>query len=545
MDISSELSQAARSVGALTFLSRLSGLARDAALGALFGASPLADAFFAAFRLPNFVRRTVAEGAPSMVIVPALLRRAGESGWDSARSAAGSAGAGLLLLLFGLAGLVLGLATPLAGLLAPGFATDATRHALTADFLRSFAPYLVAIGMVAWGTGVLHAHGRFGAPSAGPIAFNLTVIFAALSLRGSGGTGRGIAYAVVAGGFMHFALLLPSLARCGMRPSMLVPAAGQFSIAGAAAAGSALVGASVHQVNVLVASLLATRLAEGSVSHLWYADRLFEFPVGIIAVTVGTAALPSMTRAGKEAGVADLARTVEEAVSLALAFCIPAALGLYLLADDIVSALLVRGRFTSTDAIATAAVLRGLVPGLVGIAVVRVLVATCHASGRARLAAWAGLVAIALNAILATILTWPSGPAGVPPDSGPGDLSCLRLAAAAAWGSASGLALVASLATLANAAVLLVLVVRTGVRLRASRLWERLRPTMTASLAMSATVLAWCGWSGDWAFAGASLVRTGVGVALGAGVYGATALALGSGEVRSILGRGGGRRPPG
>jgi len=528
------VSHAARVLALMTMASRVAGLVRDAAISAVFGTGAGADAFFVAFRIPNLFRRVVAEGATSAAFVPVFTERLASGGPESAVRAAGAVGGAALLVLAALTVAGMAGAEALTALFAPGFSRDPAKQELTASLTRWTFPYLLLVGSAAWAMGVHHTFRRFALPAVGPVLMNFSIIAFTLAAAPQMATP---AWALVAGvlfgGAAQVALQLPSLWRRGLRPSMFVelrhPAVGRSGRLVLAA----LLGGSVYQVNVLLATVFASLLPAGTVSYLWYADRLFEFPLGIVAVAVGTAALPSLSSQAAARHLDAMGETVVHSMSLTIAFCLPAAVGLWLLAHDITALLFERGSFGATDTAMTAWALKASVPGLIGVGLVRVLSGAFFALEKTRVPVLAGLFTMLLSAVLSVALMGP--PMAGPPWWGSQALAAAGDLLRVADLRHAGLSLATGLAATANAMVLLAVLLRVlpGMPMRSFARSVLLHSAAAAAMAL--IVVAWMALISSWEFAGAVAARVVGGIALGCAGYLAVAAALGSSEIRDLL----------
>lgn len=532
------VSRAAHLLAAMTMVSRVAGLARDAAVSAVFGTGAGADAFFVAFRIPNLMRRVVAEGATSAAFVPVFTESLASGGPKAAIRAAGAVGGAAVLLLAALTVAGMAASAPITHLFAPGFSRDAAKEALTASLTCWTFPYLLLVGAAAWAMGVHHTFRRFGLPAFGPVLMNLSIIAFAL---GAAPRMEAPAYALVAGvlvgGALQVAVQAPSLWRLGLRPAMFtefghpaVQRCGRLMVA-------ALLGGSVYQVGVLVATMFASLLPAGTVSYLWYADRVFEFPLGIVAVAVGTAALPSLSSQATAGHLEGMAETVVHAMSLTIAFCLPAAVGLLLLSHDITALLFERGNFGAHDTAMTAWALQASVPGLLGVGLVRVLSAAFFALERPRVPVLAGVSTLVLGALLSVALMGPAeqGPAWWGGDA----LAALQRTLAVADLRHAGLSLATGLSSTVNAALLLLVLRRILPAMNLGRLARSTLLHLAAAGVMFAVVLAWTHVAASWSFHGAVMLRVGVAVAGGCACYLGSAALLGSGEILELLAAGG------
>ena len=411
------VTRAAGVVAAATLLSRLFGYLRDMVMASFFGAGMAADAFIAAFRLPNLLRRLFGEGSLSIAFVPVFTEVLVNGDRQAALRMAASALKLLLICLSGVA-LIGFLAAPLIVRgVAPGFAELPERMALTVTLTRVMFPYVILIGLVALCMGILNVFGHFAAPAIAPVLLNLTMIAAAFGAArfSDSQTVRvlGLAGGVLVGGVLQLALQLPYLIRHGVRfwrPSGLWhPALKRVGILML----PAIFGAAVYQINILVGTLLASLLPEGSVSYLYYADRLVQFPLGIFAQAAATAVLPSLSRqaaGGDHAGMGD---TFGHAMSLVLFLTIPAMVGLILLREPIVALLFQRGHFDAQATRLTSDALLYYALGLWAFSAVRIVVAAFYAMQDTRTPVKTATIAIAVNILLGVLLMGPMRHAGL------------------------------------------------------------------------------------------------------------------------------------
>jgi putative peptidoglycan lipid II flippase len=528
------ISRAARVVAAMTMASRVAGLVRDAAISAVFGTGPGADAFFVAFRIPNLMRRVVAEGATSAAFVPVFTDNLRSGGRAAAVRASAAVGGAAVLVLAALTALGMALSGPLTSVFAPGFASDPAKQELTVALTRWTFPYLLLVGSAAWAMGVHHTFRRFALPAAGPVLMNLSMIaFALVAAPRMDAPVWALVAGVLIGGVLQVSVQFPALWSYGLRPAMFAELAHPAVRRCGGLVVAALVGGSVYQVNVLLGTVFASLLPAGSVSYLWYADRLFEFPLGIVAVAVGTAALPSLSAQASGKDFHAMGETVVHSMSLTIAFCLPAAVGLWLLSHDITSLLFERGSFSAADTAMTARALEAGVPGLVGVGLVRVLSAAFFALEATRVPVAAGLATMLLNVVLS--IAFMGEPSHDEPWWGAGMLDAASRVLSVADLRHAGLSLATGLAATANALLLLAVLRR---RLPSMALAPFLRSTLlhvAAAGAMALVVLAWLALFSDASFSGVTVVRVAGGVAVGCGAYFAMAAALGSREVLELL----------
>ena len=528
---SGRIASAAGVLGGLTFLSRLAGLARDVVIGAVFGASAGADAFFVAFRIPNLFRRVVAEGAASSAFVPVFSTILAKDGPAKATRAAGAVGASAFLVLLAIVAAGVIFADEVVTLFAPGFVEDPAKRELTVSLTAWTFPYLLFVGMAAWAMGVLHSFRRFAVPALGPILFNIcivaaTAVFASRFVQPA----YALVVGVLAGGFLQFAVQWPTLAGLGVRTRDMRPGGDPAVRRVGGLLIPTVFGGAVYQINILVATIFASLLPDRSVSYLWYADRLFEFPLGIIAVAVGTAALPSLSAQAGRGRLDEMAESVSYSLRLVWAISIPAVVGLWMLAPEVVSLLLERGRFTATDTAMTAWALKAYVVGMLGVASIRVLVSVFYAFEKPRIPVLAAMVALVVNAVADLALMGPTDAAA--PWWGAAFVAALGDALRVADLRHAGLALGTSIAATVNALLLLWLTRRRLPDLRMAPLGRSLLVHCVAAAVMGGALVAFKAAAGG---SGSGPLFVGGAVGSGALVYFLAAAVLGSGEIRGLL----------
>ena len=399
------LARAVVTVGGLTMVSRLLGFIRDILMAAVLGAGPVADAFFIAFKLPNFFRRLFAEGAFNAAFVPLFSETLKTGGPAAARLFAEQVLSVLLLVLLVLTAVV-EIAMPAVMLgLAPGFDPDGPRYALAVTMTRMTFPYLLFISLVSLHAGVLNALGRFAAAAATPVLLNLCLIATLLLFATPGeGAGLALAAAVAAAGMVQLVWLVVACRRAGMVLYLRLPAMTAAVRRLLVLMGPAAIGAGVAQINLVIDIVLASLLPAGSVSFLYYADRLNQLPIGVVGVAIGTALLPGLSRllAGGEdkAARAMQNRAIEGGLLLAL----PAAVALIAIPGPLIATLFQRGAFAAADAQATAGALAAYAAGLPAYILVKVLTPAYYARKDTKtpmlIAAFSLVVNLGLNLLL-------------------------------------------------------------------------------------------------------------------------------------------------
>ncbi len=361
-------------VGGYTMISRVLGFARDILIAAMLGAGPVADAFFVAFKLPNFFRRLFAEGAFNAAFVPLFTARLTEDGLPAARRFAAEALSVLVVTLLVFVTLLQIFMPLLMYVFAPGFATDPEKFQLAVELARITFPYLLFISLVAQLGGVLNSLGRFAAAAATPILLNLFLIGALLALTPWVATpGHALAWGVAGGGIAQFLWLINACRRAGMsfrlpRPRLTprVRRLLRLMLPG-------VLGAGVVQINLFIDIVIASLLPTGAISFLYYADRVNQLPLGVVGVAVGTALLPLLSRqlrSGEEAAARD---SMNRAVEFALLLSVPGAAALMVIAGPIVSVLFERGAFDGTSSSATALALMAYAAGLPAYVLIKVV----------------------------------------------------------------------------------------------------------------------------------------------------------------------------
>lgn len=357
-------------VGAATMLSRVLGFARDVMIAAAFGAGAVTDAFFVAFQMPNLARRLMAEGALNAAFVPLYLRAHDERGVEASGAFAGRV-IGTSIVVLGAAALVAALAMPvIVLLLAPGFGWSDPRLGAAVEFARLMLPYLVVAGPLAALMGVLNAHHRFGATALATIAFNLVLVLVLAAMlagpwRRAGAMGHALAAAVGLAGLAQLVLVALVVWRGAERASPLAVSFGSEMRGFVALAVPGLVASGIPQLTLIAGSMVAS-LTPSAISWLYYANRLFELPLGIVAIAIGTVLVPAFTRALRAGDRAALVAAESRGLELALGLALPASVALLVLAGPIVRALFERGAFTAEDTQATALALAALALGLPG-----------------------------------------------------------------------------------------------------------------------------------------------------------------------------------
>jgi putative peptidoglycan lipid II flippase len=414
MKENSRVIKAAGVVGAATLLSRILGYIRDAVIAWYFGAGHSSDAFIAAFRIPNLLRKLFGEGAISNAFIPVLTDYLTEDGQDEGLHLARSAllVMSILLVVISIFGILL--APLLVKIIAPGFLESPGKIPLTITLTRIMFPYIFFIGLVALCMGILNVFGHFAAPALAPVLLNLAMICSVILICPYlSNPVMGLAVGVIIGGFLQLGLQLPFMIRKGLirRPK------GKLFHPGLKKIGKLMppiiFGGAVYQVNILVDGLLGSLLQEGSVSYLYFADRLVQFPLGIFAIAAATAVLPSLSRQAARHDIHALKDTFGHAVRLIIFLTIPSMMGLIILREPIVALLFQRGEFSSLATQLTAQALLYYAMGLGAFSAVKIVAATFFALKDTRTPMIMAVVSVAANIVLGIVLMKPLAHGGL------------------------------------------------------------------------------------------------------------------------------------
>ncbi len=408
------------SVSALTLVSRIVGFVRDLMLANVLGAGIISDAFNVAFRIPNHFRAIFAEGAFNAAFVPAFAKVAAQRGQDAALVFADRIFAYLLLAQLVLLGLALLFMPFVVNLLAPGFGGSGQRFQLAVELTRITFPYLAFVSLVVLIGGVLNAVGRFAAAAATAILLNMAMILTLLAAGYFPTAGHAAAWGVLISGLLQFLLVAGDALRANVmlefRLPKITPEVKQFWRTFVPAAA----GSSGSQIAVFADTIIASYLVAGSITWLYFADRMNQLPIGVIAVAVGTVLLSEMSRriaAGDEAG----ARYAQlRAIELTLVFTLPAVAAFMILPDTLMKSLFMHGAFTAHDARQAAAALAAYAFGLTALVLLRSFTVTFNARGDTKTPVIAMFAAIIVNVGLKFALVGPLGHVGLAMATGVG-----------------------------------------------------------------------------------------------------------------------------
>ncbi len=514
----SGLLRAAGQIGGWTMASRLLGFVRDILLARVLGAGVLADAFFVAFKLPNFFRRMFAEGTLTVALVP-VLSDARQSGEEEAHRYLDALATLLLivLLLFSVTGVVL---MPwLLYLFAPGFADEPDRWQQTLLLARWMFPYLALISLTAMAWGVLNAYKKFALAAATPVLLNLSIIAAALWLAPiMDHAGLALAFGVLLGGMLQLAIQLPALRRIGWLPRISLDFKQPRILETMKLFGPALLAIAAVQLNILVGTILATLLATGAVSYLYYADRIVQLPLALFGIAMSTALLPTLSGHLSNDDEQAAGEDLKSGLAWLTWLTLPAVAGALYLAEPIIVTLFEQGAFSHADARATAAALQAYAVGLIAFCWVKLLATACYAGKDAGAPMRFAAISVGVNIALAIVLMQ--------------------------FWSYVGLALATSLAAFVNVALLFMRLQRRYGRLIDRRNLRRMLGAILASLIMLGGLYL---LETFWAFpAGGKLAQAAwVAAAVGGGVvlFFCSAVLLGERDIaRRLLGQSKGER---
>jgi putative peptidoglycan lipid II flippase len=401
-------------VGAMTMLSRVMGLARDVVIAALLGAGNGADAFFVAFKIPNFLRRLFAEGAFNQAFVPVLSEYATRGSKREVKELLDAVAGSLTAVLALITALAM-LASPwLVWAFAPGFGRDPEKLAMTADMLRLTFPYLLLISLTAFAGSTLNTWNRFAVPAFTPVLLNLSLIGAAVLLTPlMSEPAMGLAWGVLIAGVAQLAFQVPFLARLGLLPRPWPDFANEGVRRILRLMVPALFGVSVSQINLLLDTVLASLLAAGSVSWLYYSDRLVELPLGVFGIAIATVILPALSRRHAEQSREHFAAMLDWAIRTVLLLGLPAALALVVLAEPLLISLFHYGAMTDNDIAMSAMSLRAYALGLIAFMLIKVLAPGFFARQDTATPVKVGIIAMVANMVFNLLLIWPLAHAGL------------------------------------------------------------------------------------------------------------------------------------
>jgi putative peptidoglycan lipid II flippase len=408
------LLKALATVSSMTLLSRILGFVRDAAIARAFGAGLATDAFFVAFKLPNLLRRIFAEGAFSQAFVPVLAEYKNRRGEEATRDLVDRVASVLALALLAVTVLGVIAAPVIVFLSAPGFTARPEKFQTTVDLLRVTFPYILFISLSSLAGAVLNTWSRFSVPAFTPTLLNVSfIVFALFLVPYFDPPVMALGVAVAVGGVLQLAFQLPFLAKIGMLPRFRPDWKDEGVRRILRLMGPAIFGVSVGQISLLLNGIFASFLVTGSVSWLYYADRLMEFPTGILGVALGTILLPSLARTHASGTPEEYSRLLDWGLRLTLMLAAPAALGLAILAVPLIATLFQHGAFGPNDVDMTRRALVAYSVGLLGLILVKVLAPGFYARQDIRTPVKIGIVTLAVTQLFNLVFVFPLGHAGL------------------------------------------------------------------------------------------------------------------------------------
>jgi len=398
----------------MTLLSRTLGYVRDFFIARVFGAGLATDAFFVAFRIPNLLRRLFAEGAFSQAFVPILAEVRNRETAADTKALVDCVSTALFLALLAAAAAGMALAPLVVYVTAPGFAAEPGKFELTVAMLRITFPYIVFISLVALAAGVLNTWSRFAVPAFTPVLLNVSFIVSAAFFADRFEPPIVVlAWAVFAGGLAQLALQLPFLWKIGMLPRWRL----DFRHPGVSRVlklmAPAVFGVSVSQVSLLINTIFASFLVTGSVSWLYYADRLMEFPAGVLGAALGTILLPTLSKHHAGGATAEYSRLLDWGLRVTVLLALPAAAALAVLAMPLIATLFHYGRFSAEDAWMTREALVAYSLGLIGMILVKILAPGFYARQNVVTPVQIGLVTLAATQAMNLAFIGPLKHAGL------------------------------------------------------------------------------------------------------------------------------------
>jgi len=398
----------------MTTISRVFGLLRDSVIATYFGASAGTDAFFVAFKIPNYLRRIFGEGAFSQAFVPVLNEIRSQQGEAEAHRLVNYVTGSLGMILFAVTVIGIVIAPILIMLFAPGFIGDEDKFDLSVDMLRITFPYIFFISLTALAGGVLNTYGRFGVPAFTPVLLNVALILSAIFLSPLLEEPiTALAWGVLIAGAVQLLFQLPFLARIRMLPrpkpdwhyagvkriiTLMIPA---------------LFAVSISQINLMIGLLLASFLQEGSITWLYNSDRIMEFPLGVFGVALATVILPDLSRRYAEGATQEFSRVLDWALRWSVLITLPAMLGLVLMSGPVLTTIFQYGQFTPRHVSMTTLSLITYSLGLSGHVLIKIFASSYFSRQDTRTPVKAGVAAIVANIILCLVFVVPLQHAGL------------------------------------------------------------------------------------------------------------------------------------
>ncbi|MBI5430324.1 MAG: murein biosynthesis integral membrane protein MurJ [Nitrosomonadales bacterium] len=395
------LLKALATISSLTLLSRILAFVRDVLIARVFGAGMATDAFFVAFKLPNLLRRLFAEGAFSQAFVPIFGEYRNRRGHDETKLLVDHVTTMLAIILFFVTLVGIIAAPILVYISAPGFIKDAEKFELTVQLLRLTSPYIFFISLVAVAAGILNTYNKFWVPAFAPVLLNVCFIGGALWLAPYCDPPiMALAWAVFVAGIVQLAFQVPFLKKIGMLPEIRFSLKDEGMWRVIRQMGPAVFGVSIAQISLIINTIFASFLVAGSVSWLYYADRLMEFPSGLLGVALGSILLPSLSKCHADNNMVEYSKLLDWGLRLTIMLTLPAALALGMISVPLLSTFFQRGEFLAHDVLMTSHALVGYSVGLIGMILVKILAPGFYARQDIRTPVKIGLATLAATQLM-------------------------------------------------------------------------------------------------------------------------------------------------
>lgn len=409
-----KLLNAMATVAGLTGVSRILGFVRDIMTAAILGAGPIGDAFFVALKLPNFFRRVTAEGAFSVAFVPLYSGLLEKEGQDKASIFASNAFSTMMVFLVPFSVLAIMGMPYIVSVIAPGFNNDPLRYDLAIELSRITFPYLLLMSLTALLGGVLNAHDKFAPFASAPIFFNLCLIFVLLVFtKFTENAGYALSYGIALAGVAQFLWLVYFIRKLKIKITFKIPEYTANIKKLFKLMGPGVLGAGVVHINLFADMIIASLLASGSISYLYYADRLNQLPLGMVGIAVGTALLPMLSKAVSAGNNERTQHLFNRALEICMLLALPAAVALFVIPETLISTLFERGAFTSADSAVAAKVLMGYALGLPAYIAVKVFSTAYWSRQDTMSPVKIAIFTTLLNIALALLFIGPFGVAGI------------------------------------------------------------------------------------------------------------------------------------
>ena len=408
MESNQKLSKAAGTVSGMTLVSRVFGFLRDMVIAMAFGSSSSADAFFVAFRIPNMQRRILAEGAMTAAFIPVFTETLTKKGESVAWKLAANLFNILILVLSSASLLILIFSPAVITVFAPGFIDEPGKFELTVKLTRCMAPYLFFIGLAAFCMGILNTLKVFALPAAAPISQNISMILSVLFISPLMDEPIiGLAIGVVVGGALQLLIQLSAVLKKGMHFEKTLNFKQKEVFKIARLMGPVILGLAVYELNIMIDTLIASLLPGGSISYLYYGNRLVQLPLGIFAVALGVALLPTLSSQAAKGNLKELVQTLGFSIRLILFITIPATVGLIILREPIINSLWERGEFLASTTDGTAIALLYYSIGLCAYSGIKIIAPAFYSLQDTKTPAKIGIYSMILNTVLNLILMGP------------------------------------------------------------------------------------------------------------------------------------------